>query len=42
MEWDTDFLFKKPWTISKKLEFMAGIGPEWSTRDNTYHHAFGT
>lgn len=28
-EWDTDFLFKKPWTISKKLEFMIGIGPEW-------------
>lgn len=29
MEWDTDFLFKKPWTISRKLEFMIGIGPEW-------------
>ena len=28
-EWDTDLLFKKPWTISKKLEFMVGIGPEW-------------
>jgi hypothetical protein len=28
-EWDTDLLFKKPWTISKKLEVMAGIGPEW-------------
>jgi hypothetical protein len=28
-EWDTDLLFKKPWTISKKVEFMAGIGPEW-------------
>jgi hypothetical protein len=22
-EWETDFLFKKPWTISKKAEFMA-------------------
>ncbi|HJT87426.1 MAG TPA: hypothetical protein VJ732_06205, partial [Bryobacteraceae bacterium] len=22
-EWDTDLLFKKPWTISEKLEFMA-------------------
>ena len=34
-EWDTDFLFKKPWTISKKLEFMIGIGPEWvHTRQN--------
>jgi hypothetical protein len=28
-EWGTDFLFKKPWTLSKKVEFMAGIGPEW-------------
>jgi hypothetical protein len=22
-------LFKKPWTLSKKVEFMAGVGPEW-------------
>lgn len=28
-EWDTDLLFKKPWTLTKKLEFMAGVGPEW-------------
>lgn len=28
-EWDTDLLFKKPWTLSKKLEFMVGAGPEW-------------
>ena len=28
-EWDTDLLFKKPWTLSKKLEFMLGAGPEW-------------
>jgi hypothetical protein len=28
-EWDADFLVKKPWTLSKKAEFMAGIGPEW-------------
>ncbi len=29
-EWDTDFLFKKPWTLSKKVEFMAGAGPLWA------------
>ena len=29
MEWDTDLLFKKPWTISRKVEFMLGVGPEW-------------
>lgn len=34
-EWDTDLLFKKPWTLSRKAEFMAGIGPEWQyTRQN--------
>jgi hypothetical protein len=26
-EWDTDLLFKKPWTISRKVEFMLGVGP---------------
>jgi len=28
-EWDTDLLFKKPWTLSKKVEFMVGVGPVW-------------
>jgi hypothetical protein len=28
-EWDTDLLFKKPWTLSHKAEFMLGVGPEW-------------
>jgi hypothetical protein len=28
-EWDTDLLFKKPWTLSSKAEFMLGVGPEW-------------
>lgn len=28
-EWDTDLLFKKPWDLSRKSEFMLGIGPEW-------------
>lgn len=28
-EWGTDLLFKKPWTLSKKVEFMIGVGPEW-------------
>jgi hypothetical protein len=28
-EWSTDLLFKKPWTLSPKIEFMLGIGPEW-------------
>jgi hypothetical protein len=29
-EWDIDLLFKKPWTLSKKAEFMVGVGPQWS------------
>jgi hypothetical protein len=29
-EWDTDLLFKKPWTLSRKAEFMAGVGPQWT------------
>ena len=34
-EWDADLLFKKPWTLSKKVEFMFGVGPEWvRTRRN--------
>jgi hypothetical protein len=28
-EWDTDLLFKKPWTLSRTAEFMFGVGPEW-------------
>src|SRR5579863_10681668 len=34
-EWDADLLFKKPWTLSHKAEFMLGAGPEWiHTRAN--------
>lgn len=28
-EWNTDLVFKKPWTLTKKAEFMLGAGPEW-------------
>jgi hypothetical protein len=28
-ELDVDLLFKKPWTLSKKVELMVGVGPEW-------------
>jgi hypothetical protein len=35
-EWGTDLLFKKPFTLSEKVEFMIGVGPEWTfTRDGT-------
>jgi hypothetical protein len=29
-EWDTDLLFKRPWTLSRTAEFMFGVGPQWS------------
>jgi hypothetical protein len=28
-DWEIDLLFKKPWTLSSTVEFMAGIGPSW-------------
>jgi hypothetical protein len=35
-EWDTDLLFKKPFTLSDKLEFMVGAGPQWTfSREGT-------
>jgi hypothetical protein len=30
LEWDTDLLFKKPFTLSDRVEFMVGVGPQWS------------
>lgn len=41
-EWDTDFLFKKPWTLSRKAEFMMGVGPQWAhaTRNQTTSNTF--
>jgi hypothetical protein len=29
-EWDTDLIFKKPYTLSRTMEFMFGVGPEWA------------
>jgi hypothetical protein len=29
-QWDSDLLFKKPFTLSDKVEFMVGAGPQWS------------
>jgi hypothetical protein len=28
-EWDTDFVFKKPFDLSPTVELEPGIGPEW-------------
>jgi hypothetical protein len=29
-EWNTDLLFKKPFTLSEQVEFMVGAGPSWT------------
>jgi hypothetical protein len=35
-EWDTDLIFKKPFTLSDMLEFMFGVGPQWTfSREGT-------
>jgi hypothetical protein len=35
-EWDADLLFKKPFTLSDKVEFMVGVGPQWTfSREGT-------
>jgi hypothetical protein len=35
-EWSADLLFKKPYTLSDKVEFMIGVGPEWTfTKEGT-------
>jgi len=35
-EWETDLLFKKPFKLSDKVEFMIGAGPQWTfSREGT-------
>jgi hypothetical protein len=29
-ECDTDLIFKKPFTLSDQVEFMVGVGPQWT------------
>jgi hypothetical protein len=37
-EWDFDLVFKKPFQLSKNVEFMFGVGPEWDPPT----HSIGT
>jgi hypothetical protein len=34
-EWSIDLLFKKPWTLSDKVEFMLGVAPSGFIRTHT-------
>jgi hypothetical protein len=38
-EWSTDLLFKKPFTLSDKIEFMIGAGPAWTYTDRSNQFA---
>lgn len=41
---EADFIFKKPWTLSSRAEFMAGLGPEvsWSLTGNNRKPSLAT
>jgi hypothetical protein len=39
-ETSVDLLFKKPWPISRRFEFMAGVGPEVIHAAGTEHRTF--
>jgi hypothetical protein len=33
-EWEADLVFKKPFELSKNVEFMIGAGPQWSSTNS--------
>ncbi|HEX9468851.1 MAG TPA: hypothetical protein VF957_04870 [Bradyrhizobium sp.] len=33
-EWEADVVFKKPFQLSKNVEFMVGAGPQWSSTNS--------
>jgi hypothetical protein len=33
-EWEADLVFKKPFQLSKNVEFMVGVGPQWSSANS--------
>ena len=41
-ETEADLLFKKPWTLSRRVELMAGIGPELVHADGATFWGFST
>lgn len=34
VEYESELIFKKPFELSKNVEFLIGAGPEWIHRDN--------
>ncbi len=35
-EWEGEIVFKKPFELTKNLELLVGIGPQWSVPSNSF------
>jgi hypothetical protein len=35
-EWEAELIFKKPFRLSKNVEFMVGVGPQWVMPTNSF------
>lgn len=35
-DWEGEIVFKKPFELSKNLEVLVGVGPQWSTPSNSF------
>lgn len=35
-EWEGEIVFKKPFELSKNVELLVGVGPEWATPSNSF------
>jgi hypothetical protein len=35
-DWEGKIVFKKPFELSKNLELLVGVGPQWATLSNSF------
>ena len=35
-DWEGEIVFKKPFELSKNLELLVGVGPQWTTPSNSF------
>jgi hypothetical protein len=36
VNWEGEIVFKKPFELSKNVELLVGVGPEWATPNNSF------
>jgi hypothetical protein len=36
VNWESEIVFKKPFELSKNLELLVGVGPQWTTPGNSF------